>query len=154
MRTLIAAVVLIAAPAATAWAQTAAVVPAGVEQQAPATQLPQPANSPSPERLGISLDRIREELRETPPTQSNLLRYDFHVEVYGTNPGVDLFKDFDLSPGGAVRYGGMTHSEFLGVVTPQAFKAPSGGLLSLALFAIQQIANRSSNDGAGVKRDR
>jgi hypothetical protein len=70
------------------------------------------------------------------------------VDVYGTNPKVDFFKDFDLSPNGAVRYGGMTHAEFLNVVTPQAFRAPSADLLGLAAFAIQQLGNKLRNDAA------
>jgi len=74
--------------------------------------------SPSPADLGVSLDRVRKELRELPPVQTNLLRYDFHVDVYGESPKVDFFKDFDLSASGSVRYGGMTHAEFLRVTAP------------------------------------
>lgn len=78
----------------------------------------------------------------TPTSRTGGLRYDFHVDVVGQNPKVDFFKDFDLSPDGAVRYGGMTHQEFLNVVTPQAFRAPSGDLISLALAAIRQIKKK------------
>jgi hypothetical protein len=141
------AVVLLTTPAA-AMAQDAAAVPPQIHdgQQQPA-QLPQPADPPSAAQLGLSLDRIRQELREAPATDSQL-RYDFHVEVYGTNPKVDFFKDFDLSPRGPVRYGGMTHAEFLSVVTPQAYSAPTADLLGLAMFAIQQLGKRA---GGGSK---
>lgn len=147
MRTLIAAtlaVVMVATPAAALAQGAAASAGQHPAQPAPA-QLRPPADLPSPEDLGLSIKRIRRELRETPPTQSALLRYDFHVEVFGTNPKVDFFKDFDLSPNGAVRYGGMTHSEFLNVVTPQAFRAPSADLAGLALMAIEQLAKRKAN---------
>jgi hypothetical protein len=100
------------------------------------------SGQPPPSDLGLSLERIRKELREAPPSASKLLRYDFHVDVYGQNPKVDFFKDFDLSPNGPVRYGGMTHSEFLNVVTPQAFRAPSADLLGLAVFALQQLGKK------------
>lgn len=102
---------------------------------------------PTPEELGISLARIRKDLREVAPTKSNLLRYDFRVDVYGSRPKVDFFKDFDLSPNGAVRYGGMTHAEFMNVVTPQAFRAPSADLLGVAMMAVQQLMKRGG-DGA------
>jgi hypothetical protein len=111
-----------------------------VSHQSPPQPLPSPAD------LGISLSRIRKELREAPPTKSALLRYDFHVDVFGQNPKVDFFKDFDLSPNGAVRYGGMTHAEFLDVTTPQAYKAPSADLLGLAMFAVQQLAKKKLKD--------
>jgi hypothetical protein len=136
-------VVLAAAPCA-ASAQAPARPPQS--PSAPAAQAPPADPAPPPANLGVSLSRIRRELHEIPPVKSGLLRYDFHVEVYGQSPKVDFFKDFDLSPNGAVRYGGMTHAEFLNVVTPQAFRAPSGDLLSLAAFAIQQLTKKKLGD--------
>src|SRR5512136_2538294 len=106
---------LIAAPLAAALAASpvaALAQDAHRPQQGPpagqAVQQGTAQTDPSPADLGISLNRIRRELREVPPVKSNLLRYDFHVDVYGQNPKVDFFKDFDLSPNGSVRYGGMT----------------------------------------------
>lgn len=149
MRSLIAAAlagILVVTPGA-AFAQSAPPAQSAAcqpqQHQAPSSA-PPPASDPlpAPADLGLSLNRIRRELRESPPTKSTLLRYDFHVDVFGQNPKVDFFKDFDLSPNGPVRYGGMTHSEFLNVVTPQAFRAPSGDLLSLAVLAFQQLSQK------------
>jgi hypothetical protein len=146
MRSLITATLVVglfAAPAAVqAQDQLAAPQQAAPRQSAAAAQSSD--DQAAAADLGISLKRIRRELRETPPTKGGL-RYDFHVDVYGTNPKVDFFKDFDLSPGGAVRYGGMTHTEFLNVVTPQAFRAPSGDLIGLALAAMQQLAKKKEH---------
>jgi hypothetical protein len=112
--------------------------------QAVLAPLPEPADPVRKSDLGISLGRIRRELREVPPApRDSTLRYDFHVDVYGENPKVDFFKDFDLSPGGAVKYGGMTHAEFLNVTTPQAYRAQGGSLIGLAAFAIGQLAKKT-----------
>jgi hypothetical protein len=144
MRSLIAAAlaaVLVATPVTALGQEGGAARPQQVQGQA-VQQAPRLEPLPTPADLGISINRIRRELREIPPVKSTLLRYDFHVDVYGHSPKVDFFKDFDLSPKGAVRYGGMTHAEFLNVVTPQAYRAPSGDLLGLAAFAIQQLTKK------------
>ncbi len=142
---------LLAAVPSAVLAQDGAGAPPPVQprQQAPgridrAVNPPAQDPLPTPAELGLSLSHIRRDLRESPPTKSALLRYDFHVNVYGSNPKIDFFKDFDLSPDGPVRYGGMTHAEFMNIVTPQAFRAPSGDLLSVAMLAIQQLMNRGS----------
>jgi len=67
----------------------------------------------------VSLDRIRRQLRETPPTRtSSPLKLEYHVEVIGTAPKLNLFVGFDISRVTAVQYGGMTHAEFLKVTAP------------------------------------
>jgi hypothetical protein len=149
MRNVVAAVLvaaLIASPAV-------AVGQEGTPRPRQASPGQQAEQSPSPPDLGISLDRVRKELRELPPVQTNLLRYDFHVDVYGENPSVDFFKDFDLSASGAVRYGGMTHAEFLDVTTPQAYKAPPADLISLAVWAASQLARKKLADKSPDKQD-
>jgi hypothetical protein len=129
----------------------------GTPRPQPGQALPGQQSSPSQQPLsadlGISLDRVRKQLRELPPVQANLLRYDFHVDVYGENPKVDFFKDFDLSPNGSVRYGGMTHAEFLDVTTPQAFKAPSADLIGFAVWAASQLARKKLKDNGSDKED-
>jgi hypothetical protein len=55
---------------------------------------------------------------------------------------MDLFKDFDLSPSGPVRYGGMTHAEFMDQVTPQEFRAPSANLAGVAMLVLQRLRER------------
>jgi hypothetical protein len=136
--------VLVATPAA-AVAQDRPAAQRPAQPAAGAAPPPEPRDPPAPAaNYGISLSRIRRELREVPPTaRGSALRYDFHVDVYGQSPKVNFFKDFDLSPGGAVKYGGMTHAEFLNVTTPQAYRAQGGSLIGLALFAIQQLGKKA-----------
>jgi hypothetical protein len=164
MRILFATVVLIAltAPAAVLAGQASPARPSQGQPPAatapPATQQPNPPPrqpvgtagqgssaaeiSVSPSQLGVSVDRIRRELREAQAANRGLLRYDFHVDVYGSGGKVDLFKDFDFSPSGPVRYGGMTHAEFMDQVTPQEFRAPSANLAGVAMLVLQQLAQR------------
>jgi hypothetical protein len=71
----------------------------------------------------VSLERIRRQLRETPPTRertgaSSLLKLEYYVQVVGSPPPIDFFKDFNIGRGSAVQYGGMTHTEFLRITGP------------------------------------
>jgi hypothetical protein len=124
------ALALAAAPGARPQAQAAQVQPqaqtAQVQPQAQTAQVQPQAKDAPPgvdlPSLGVSLDRIRKLLRETPPTKpsgvSSLLRLEYHVEVVGKEPRVDFFKDFNIGKVTAVQYGGMTHAEFMRVTAP------------------------------------
>jgi len=82
-------------------------------------QVQSPPAEPSIQALGVSLDRIRRQLRETPPTRtSSPLKLEYHVEVVGTAPRLKLFVGFDIGRDTAVQYGGMTHAEFLKLTAP------------------------------------
>jgi len=94
---------------------------AAYPQQAtnPQPQAQPPPAEPSIQSLGVSLDRIRRQLRETPPARtSSPLKLEYHVEVVGTAPKLKLFVGFDIGRHTAVQYGGMTHAEFLRLTAP------------------------------------
>ena len=148
MRRLVAPILVVAvglAPAAQA--TQAGPAPAQAEPQASRNGPAAGEALPTPEQLGVSFERIKRELKETPPTPrtSSVLHLEFHVDVYGKAPKIDLLAGVDLRPTGAVRYGGMTHQEFLDVTTPQAFKSPPADLLSLFTAAIQQLVKKQEN---------
>jgi hypothetical protein len=116
-------------------------VPTVAAQQPPAQTPPKASQPqaqgtpPSAESMGISLKNIRKQVPETSPSQQPAgtgLRYDFFVDVFGKRPAIDFFKDFDLSKGGPVRWGGVTHQEILNAVTPFPFRAYTGGIDLLA----------------------
>lgn len=112
------AAVLLAAPAA-AW------------------QGSKPPTQPSAESLGVSLDQIRQQLKDVPalpPAPGTGMRYDFFVNVYGTRPAIEFFRDFDLSTLGPVKWGGVTHQEILNAVTPFPFQHYGSGIDLLAQF--------------------
>lgn len=115
-------VALLLAPPATAW------------------QTPTQATPPSPESLGVSLRQIREQLNAAPtlpPSPGAGLRYDFYINVFGTRPPIQFFKDFDLSMYGPVKWGGVTHQEILNAVTPFPFQHYGMGVDLLAQFRKQ-----------------
>lgn len=114
--------VLIAAALASApvaLAQPAPQKPAAPEQK------PQPSKV-NPEDLPVSLDRIQKALANTPR-----LRFDeqqrpvFRVQVFGESPTIDeiLGPDWETGP---VKYGSMTHQEFLAMVTPRDMQGYGG----------------------------
>lgn len=79
--------------------------------------------------LPVSLDRIRKGLEKTPALELVPLRREdlprFYAEVVGT-PSFDTFlQNFDLV-NGPVPYGGMTHREFLSMVTPKELYSSAG----------------------------
>jgi len=148
MRRLVAPILIVAVGLAPA-AQATQAGPASAQAEPQASRNGPAAGEalPTPEQLGVSFERIKRELKETPPTPrtSSVLHLEFHVDVYGKAPKIDLLAGVDLRPTGAVRYGGMTHQEFLDVTTPQAFKSPPADLLSLFTAAIQQLVKKQEN---------
>jgi hypothetical protein len=115
-------------------------------QQGTAQQPARPAAPPAkinPDDLPVSLDRIQKALAHTPK-----LRFDsndnpvFRVEVFGEKPTIEdiLGPDFYKGP---VKYGGMTHQEFLNMVTPKdvqgyaAFSNKEGATVAATSFLLQ-----------------
>jgi hypothetical protein len=113
-----------------------------------AAQQPAPAAKPpqvkiNPDDLPVSLERIQKALANTPK-----LRFDsndmpvFRVEVFGEKPTIEdiLGPDFYKGP---VKYGGMTHQEFLNMVTPKdvqgyaAFSNKEGATVAATSFLLQ-----------------
>jgi hypothetical protein len=109
--------------------------------QKPATpqEKPAPAATVNPTELPVSLDRIQKAIANTPK-----LRFDtagrpvFRVQVFGESPTIDdiLGPDWEKGP---VKYGTMTHQEFLAMVTPQEYQ----GYASLTNKEGMQVAATS-----------
>jgi hypothetical protein len=141
-------------PNATASQSTASQTPP--QQSNPAPQTPQPGTIKiDPDKLPVSLDRIQRAVADTP-----MLRFDqsdkpvFRVQVFGENPTIEdiLGPDFAKGP---VRYGSMTHQEFLNLVTPNdvkgyaAFSNKEGATVAATSFLFQwtlQKAIRTLNE--------
>jgi hypothetical protein len=90
-----------------------------VPQQGQARQAPE-----GPVELPVSLDRIQRALSRPPAIQPRSDRPVFRVEVFAPKPTVEdiLGPDYLIGP---VPYGGMTHSEFLNMVTPSEYRGYS-----------------------------
>jgi hypothetical protein len=105
--------------------------PQSTSKPTPQAQSQSHAPPPTAEAIGVSRKSIRQQASVPPGTERQLgtgLRYDFIVDVFGQRPAIDFFKDFDLSKGGPIRYGGVTHQELLNAVTPYGFHNYTGGI--------------------------
>ena len=105
---------------------------------------PPAAPSASSTELPVSLDRIQRALSAPPAIDLSEQHPVFRVEIVGRKPTLEeiLGEKFWIGP---VPYGGMTHSEFLDMVTPkmaQPYQGFSGGhlLAQLALTYAEQWA--------------
>jgi hypothetical protein len=123
--------------------------PAGQPHQAVASQPSDVA------LLGVSLSRIKRELHESPlsPPETTVLHLRYYIEVVGRAPKIDLFKGIDLTSA-PVQYGGMTHNEFLAVVTPKEFRTQSASLVGLAVMAAQALVIKQLSKSKKDKKDK
>lgn len=105
----------------------------------------------SDENLPVSLDRIRRELKAQPPIKETKdgIRLQYYVEVYGHAPQIQLFTPDDNLGSSAVKYGGMTHQEFLNLITPEEFRSPpadiGSAIAALIKWATEKKKNSSTN---------
>lgn len=105
----------------------------------PAAQAQTPAPAPDkneqsalkPEDLPVSIDRIQRALAAPKPIELKEQHPVFRLEVFGKKPTLEdlLGEKFWIGP---TPYGGMTHQEFLAMVTPkeaQPYAGFTGGYL-------------------------
>ena len=95
--------------------------PAPAPQTAPPTTAPASATDDLP----VSLDRIQRALSKPAPIQLKEQSPIFRLEVFGKKPTLEdiLGEKFWIGP---TPYGGMTHQEFLDMVTPKELQAYGG----------------------------
>lgn len=103
-----------------------------------------PAPAIDPSKLGVDLNRIQKGLAApvTEQRTDNGLRVDYHIEVFGKAPVPNFFENFDPVVG-PVPFGAPTHKDFLAMVTPEAFRAPTMNFSALAFWAVGKLAERS-----------
>ncbi len=111
-----------------------------------AAQVPAPSSTATsttdaaavdPYALGVSISRIRRQLRVDEQVRSQgdaPLKLEYFVDVYGTAPTLRFFTGTDLLYGG-VPGGAPTHADMLYQLTPQAFRSPRVDILGLASAA-------------------
>jgi len=105
-------------PASATAAQSPAPPASAAAAQPPATQAAEAPVTVDPDALPISLDRIQKAVTKPPAIKLTENRNVYRVEVFGDNPSITdiLGPDFLKGP---VPYSGMTHQEFLDMVTPK-----------------------------------
>lgn len=97
--------------------------------------------------LPVSLERIRRELAQHVRTTESRdgMRLSYYVEVYGTAPRLQLFTPGENISTAPVQYGGMTHQEFLSVVTPQEFKSPAADIPAAIAALVKWAVEKKKN---------
>ena len=101
---------------------------AGAPQQAPAPESQPTVTAAKGEavevELPVSLSKIKKGISQTPIIRPQDARPVFRVEVIAKRPSIFdiLGPDFLIGP---VPYGGMTHQEFLNMVTPVEYRGYS-----------------------------
>jgi hypothetical protein len=139
------------------------------EQQSPdapprsADALQKPAEAGTPvepvQELPVSLERIQRALSRQPAIRFRGDRVVFRVEVLGRKPTIEdiLGPDYLKGP---VPYGGMTHQEFLNMVTPKdyqgyaAFNNREGMAVAATSFALQWALQKAIHKFETAKQDR
>lgn len=115
-------------------ALTAAQQPAGTPNQSGSSSTASAPSTSSPSTdLPVSLDRIQRALSKPAPIQLKEQTPVFRLEVFGRKPTLEdiLGEKFWIGP---TPYGGMTHQEFLDMVTPPEAR-PYGGFTGGHLLA-------------------
>lgn len=82
------------------------------------------ASKPDDVQLPVSVKKIQKAISRPPAIQTKSDRPVFRVEVFSRKPTIEdiLGKDYLIGP---VSYGGMTHQEFLNMVTPVEYRGYS-----------------------------
>lgn len=100
-------------------ALVAALAASPQQQRPPGTAGPSPGPSETIQ-LPVSLERIQEAISRPPAIRPTTNRPVFRVEVFARKPTIEDILGPDYLKGPVP--GGMTHQEFLNMVTPQEFR--------------------------------
>ena len=93
----------------------------------------QPPATVNADQLGLNLSRIQRDLRRSAERQDyDGLNLRFYVNVYAPAPPIRLFTPLDNLLYGQAPYGGPTHREIMGLITPKEHSAPAADFSGLA----------------------
>ena len=117
-----------------------------------------PAPVLDPDDLPISVEKIQRALSRPPAIRVTEQRPVFRIEVFGRKPSIEeiLGRDFLRGPVG----GGMTHQEFLNMVTPKdvqgyaAFDNKQAAVVAVTSFALQYALAKAIKKFQEAKKER
>ncbi len=110
--------------------------------------------------LPVSLDRIRHKLSEPPAIKVKAQGTVFRVEVLGRKPTIEDILGPDYLKGPVPASGGMTHQEFLDLVTPKdvqgyaAFNNKEAAAVAATSFALGWALQKAIHKFQEAKADR
>ena len=125
----------------------------------PAASAEAPAPPLNPENLPVSFEKIHRALSREPAIRITEQRAVFRIEVFGRKPTIEeiLGPDFWRGP---VAGGGMTHQEFLNMVTPKdvqgyaAFDNKQAAVVAVTSFAFQYALAKAIKKFHEAKKER
>jgi hypothetical protein len=99
----------------------------------------------SPNAPAYSVDRVRRELRQVPRTttveKQDGLKLEYYIQVFGSAPKVDFFKNYNLKTG-TIPWGAPTHADMLEQMTPQEYRKPVADIPSMLIWLGQQLSKK------------
>ena len=112
-----------------------------------------------PDDLPVSIEKIQRALSRQPAIRVTEQRPVFRLEVFGRKPTIEdiLGPDFHRGP---VAHGGMTHQEFLNMVTPKdvqgyaAFTNKEAAVVAVTSFAFQYALAKAIKKFQEAKQER
>jgi hypothetical protein len=133
--------------------------PAPAPDEAPTQQTPAPAPTVDPDSIGVSLERIQKGVAKPQGIKLTEKRQIYRVEIFGARPTIEdiLGPDYLRGP---VPYGGMTHQEFLDMVTPKdvqgyaAFSNKQGMVVAATSIALQWALQKAMDKVKEAKNER
>jgi hypothetical protein len=133
----------LSAPALAAVLLSVQVVPAVAQTpQTPDTTTSAPL---SPNAPAYSVDRVKRELRQVPPTtiteRRDGLKLEYYVQVFGSAPQINFFKDFDIK-NGPVPFTAPTHADMLEQMTPQQYRQNVADIPAFLKWLGQQLSKK------------
>jgi len=132
---------MFATPTTLAYAQGSAPDPPseGTAREAPAAV--------DPTKLGVSLERIRNQLAVKPATKTSGLKIQETIEVVGVAPKIQLWNPETAKLAtGPVPWGAPTHRDFIDLVTPKEFKNYPMDLNALMQWLMQHLGDKTAKD--------
>jgi hypothetical protein len=104
-----------------------------------------PAPQIDPEKLPVSIGRIRLQLKVAAASKFSGLKIQETVEVVGVAPKIEFWNPETAKLAtGPVPYGAPTHKEFINLVTPQEFKNYPMDLNALMQWLMEHLAEKKA----------
>jgi hypothetical protein len=139
-------------------AQSPAPPPPGPDESV-AQEALSPVPMVDPDSIGVSLERIQKGVAKPQGINLTEKRQVFRIEIFGAKPTIEdiLGPDYLRGP---VPYGGMTHQEFLDMVTPKdvqgyaAYSNKQGMVVAATSIALQWALQRAIDKVKDAKNER
>lgn len=139
--------------------QSPAASPAAAPDEATTQQAPAPTPTVDPDSIGVSLERIQKGVTKPQGIKLTENRQIYRVEIFGAKPTIEdiLGPEFWRGP---APYGGMTHQEFLDLVTPKdvqgyaAFSNAQGMVVAATSIGLQWALQKALDKFKDAKNER